>query len=123
MRNYEAILVINAGLTDEEAAEVIKKFNEIIKKQGGEVKLESPWGRRRLPYIVEKKTHGIFHMFFFEGNGEVIEEMNLQTGYDDNMIKMFVTKVGDLQKAYDDFEALKVDPLKNAKLITESVGV
>lgn len=122
MKNYETILIVDAACTDEEAAEVINKFKELIKKEGGNVKLESPWGRRRLPYIIEKRTHGIYHVLFMEGNGDVIKAINKQVGYDDHAIKSFTTKVDDLQKSFDDFEALKADPLKNAKLITEAVG-
>ncbi len=120
--NFEIIMVADAKLTDEESQGVFGKFKEIVKNQGGEVKFESGWGRRKLAYEIDKKRHGIYQIMYIEGNGELIEELERQFGYDDNIIKFFVVAVDDLEKAKNDFEALKSDPSKNATLVRESMG-
>lgn len=121
-KNYEVILVANANQTDEESNQVFGNFKEIIANAGGEVKFESDWGRRRLAYEINKMKHGIYRLFFIEGNGETIRELERQVSYSDDVIKHFVTTVEDLEKEYNDFEALKADPSKNAKLVDEAIG-
>lgn len=120
--NFEMIVVADAKLTDEESQAVFAKFKGIIENGGGTVKLESGWGRRRLAYEIDKKKHGIYQLLYVEGNGELIDELERQFGYDDNIIKFFVVAVEDLEKAYKDFEALKTDPSKNANLVKEAMG-
>ena len=115
-------MVIDANLTDEESQGVLDKHKEIITNAGGEIRFESPWGRRRLGYEINKMKHGIYHLLWAEGDGDMIEEMERQFGYDDNVIKFFVVIVQDLEKAFNDFEALKAEPKKTANLVSEKMG-
>lgn len=121
-KKYEVILVANASQTDEESNQLFGNFKNIITNAGGSVKYESKWGRRRLAYEINKKKFGIYRLLFIEGDGAVIRELERQVSYNDNMLKHFVTTVEDLEKEYNDFEALKADPLKNAKLVDEAIG-
>ncbi|MBU2513041.1 30S ribosomal protein S6 [bacterium] len=120
--NFEVVMIADAKLTDEESRGVFEKFKGIVKNQGGEVKFESGWGRRKLAYEIDKKRHGIYHLLYIEGNGELVDELERQFGYDDNIIKFFVIAVDDLEKAHTGFEALKSDPGKNAGLVKEAMG-
>ncbi len=120
--NYELIIVVDANMTDEESQAVFDKHKQNIVSAGGEIKFGSAWGRRRLAYEIEKKKYGIYHILFLEGSGDVIEEVERQFGYDEKVVKYFVTAVEDLEDAYNKFEALKANPSKNAKLVSEVIG-
>lgn len=120
-RKYEIIVVASANLTDEESAKVFEKFKNIL-SESGEVKFESDWGRRRLAYEIRKQKNGIYHMFYVEANGAVIEEFERQCGYDEDILKFFVVGVDDLEEAHQQFESLKADPFKNANLVSEVIG-
>lgn len=122
LRKYEIILVADANMTDDESKEVFEKFKTIVLQGGGAVKFESRWGRRRLAYEVRKIKYGIYHLLFAEANGSIVEEMERQAGYDDRLVKYFVLSVSDLEAAYNDFEALKTNPQKNATLVSEALG-
>ena len=122
LRNYEIILVGSAALTDDEANGLFEKFKGIISEAGGGVKFESTWGRRRLAYAVQKQSHGIYKMLYAEAKGAVVEELERQCSYDDQMIKYFIYGVDDLETAYNDFEALKENPQKNSELVSEVLG-
>lgn len=115
-------MVIDVALTDEESQAVIDKHKEVITNTDGVIKFESSWGRRRLAYEVQKMKSGIYHLFYFEGDGNTIEEMERQFGYDDKVIKFFAITVDDLEEAYNKFETLKADPQKTANLVSESLG-
>lgn len=120
--NFEVIAVADAKLTDEEAKTIFAKFKDFVDQAGGKVQYESDWGRRRLAYEINKQKHGIFHLYYMEGNGELIDNLERQFGYDDNIIKYFVIAVEDLEKAHNDFESLKADPYRNANLVKETMG-
>ena len=119
---FEIILVTDGALTPEENQKTVEKFTEIITKKDGTISAQSDWGRRRLAYAIDKKAWGHFNFFYATGNGATIEEFHLQCGYDEQVIKSFVVAISDVEKAQADFAALKEDPKKNSKLITESVG-
>ncbi|MBU2648412.1 30S ribosomal protein S6 [bacterium] len=119
---YEIVMIVDANLTDEESQVVLGKHKEIISNAGGEIKFESSWGRRKLGYEINKMKHGIYYLLWAEGNGDTIEEMERQFGYDDKVIKFFVVIVENLEKAYNAFEALKAEPKKTANLVSDKLG-
>jgi small subunit ribosomal protein S6 len=119
---YEIIMVVDANLTDEESREVLDKHKEVISNAGGEIKSESTWGRRKLAYEINKIKHGIYYLLWVDGDGDTIEEMERQFGYDDKVLKFFVIITDDFEKAHNDFETLKADPQKNANLVSEKLG-
>ncbi|MCP4753465.1 MAG: 30S ribosomal protein S6 [Proteobacteria bacterium] len=120
--NYEVIVVVDANLTDEECQGVIDKHKEVVVNAGGNISFESRWGRRRLAYDIRKMKFGIYHLLYIEGDGNVVEEMERQFGYDDTVLKYFVVMVEDLETAYNKFESLKADPRKTANLISDRIG-
>lgn len=119
---YEIVVVVDAKLTDEESQAVLSKHKKVISNTGGEIKFESSWGRRRLGYEVNKMKHGIYYLLWADGDGDTIEEMERQFGYDDKVIKFFVVIVDDLEKAHSNFELLKAEPKKTANLVSEKMG-
>lgn len=119
---YEVIMVVDANLTDEESQVVFDKYKEVISAANCEIKFEEKWGRRKLAYEIQKQRYGIYYMLYLEGDGDGIEEMERQFGYDDKVIKFFVVKVDDLEKAYNQFKTLRDDPKKNANLVSEKIG-
>src|SRR5512143_2894655 len=52
---YESIFIINANLTDEETAGVIKKMQDVVTKQGGEMTKFEDWGKKKLAYEIKKQ--------------------------------------------------------------------
>jgi small subunit ribosomal protein S6 len=120
--HYEVTMVVDAGLTDDESRAVLERHKEIIQKAGGVIKFESSWGRRKLAYEVKKQRFGIYYLLFMESDGDGIEEMERQFGYDDKVLKFFVVIVDDPEAAYNRFELLKQDPKRTANLISEKIG-
>ena len=122
-RKYEIVVIYKSGLTDEESKGEIDKTKQLIEKHGGKICQESSWGRRRLAYAVNKQSHGIYHLFWVEAGTEMVENIELQFGYDENVLKYLVVLEDDFEKSLQDFEALKNDPERTANLVTETIGV
>ena len=121
-KQYEFLLISDGALTQEENKVVLDRHQEVITKAGGKILAVVDWGRRKTAYTLGKKNQGIYQFLYIEGNGSVIEEAEKQMGYDESVLKYFVTAVKDYQVEKKEFEALLADPQKNAKLITDVIG-
>jgi len=119
---YEVVVVIDANLTDQESQAIFEKHKEIVSNSGGEIKFECSWGRRKLAYEIRRMNYGIYYLLFIEGDGDVIEEMERQYGYDDKVLKFFVVVIEDPEEAYNRFETLRADPKRTANLVSEKIG-
>ena len=60
MNQYEVMYVIDAALEDSARAELINRFSDLVKKNGGEVDRVDEWGKRRLAYAIQYKTEGYY---------------------------------------------------------------
>ena len=121
-KHYEMLLITDGGLATEEHQTLVNKIKEVTTKSGGTIDGEVAWGRRKLAYEMRKKKHGIYTMIYIQGNGEVVEEIRRQAGYEEKILKVFLLTVKDNAKAKASFEALLADPKKTSKLMTESLG-
>ena len=58
MNRYETVFIMTPVLSDEQAAETVKKFKDFIADNGGKLVHEDSWGSRKLAYPIQKKTTG-----------------------------------------------------------------
>ncbi len=66
MHLYESIFIINPNQTDEETANVIKKMQDVVAKQGGEMIKFEDWGKKKLAYEIKKQKRGHYAFFQFK---------------------------------------------------------
>ncbi|MDP4221062.1 MAG: 30S ribosomal protein S6 [Bacteroidota bacterium] len=55
-KRYESTFLLSSNLQDEPVAAIIKKFEDIITKNGGKLIDTERWGVRRLAYEIKKHT-------------------------------------------------------------------
>ena len=60
MNQYEVMYVIDPALEDSARVELINRFSDLVKKNGGEVDRVDEWGKRRLAYAIQYKTEGYY---------------------------------------------------------------
>lgn len=64
-RVYEATIIVNAALEDNDVDAVVSKVTNYIENHGGEIIEVNKWGRRRLAYPINKKYNGYYvHLIF-----------------------------------------------------------
>ena len=57
MNRYELTYIIDTAVEENARKELIEKFSELIKANGGEIeKVDETWGKRRLAYAINDKT-------------------------------------------------------------------
>ena len=60
MNQYEVMYIIDATLEDSARNELINRFSDLVKKNGGEIDRVDEWGKRRLAYAINYKTEGYY---------------------------------------------------------------
>jgi small subunit ribosomal protein S6 len=84
---YESIFIINPNISDDETSAVIKKMQDVVAKQGGEMLKFEDWGKKKLAYEVKKQKRGHYVFFQFKGTPAAISELERTYKLTDAVIK------------------------------------
>jgi small subunit ribosomal protein S6 len=90
---YESIFIINPNLTDEETAGIIKKMQDVVTKQGGEMLKFEDWGKKKLAYEVKKQKRGHYAFFQFKSAPAAVSELERTYKMTDTVIKFITVKL------------------------------
>jgi len=90
---YESIFIINPNLPDEETAAVIKKMQDVVAKQGGEMLKFEDWGKKKLAYEIKKHKRGHYAFFQFKSAPTAISELERTYKLTDSVIKFLTVKL------------------------------
>jgi small subunit ribosomal protein S6 len=93
MHIYESIFIINPNQTDEEIANVIKKMQDVLTKQGGEMIKFEDWGKKKLAYEIKKQKRGHYVFFQFKAAPTAIHELERTYKLTDSVIKFLTVKL------------------------------
>lgn len=90
---YESIFIINPNISDDETNTVIKKMQDVVAKQGGEMLKFEDWGKKKLAYEVKKQKRGHYVFFQFKGAAAAIAELERTYKLTDTVIKFLSVKL------------------------------
>ncbi len=90
---YESIFIINPNLSDEETAGVIKKMQDVVAKQGGEMLKFEDWGKKKLAYEIKKHKRGHYAFLQFKAAPAVVSELERTYKLTDSVIKFLSVKL------------------------------
>lgn len=90
---YESIFIINPNLPDEETAGVIKKMQDVVAKQGGEMLKFEDWGKKKLAYEIKKHKRGHYAFFQFKAAPTAVSELERTYKLTDSVIKFLTVKL------------------------------
>ncbi len=93
LRKYETIFIVQPELADEEVKAVTEKVQEIVASFKGEFKKLEDWGPRKLAYPLNKFTRGRYFYLRFDGNAELIAELERRLRLDDKVIRYQSVKI------------------------------
>ena len=102
MNCYEHTVITKQDLTESQNEKLLDKYNNIIKKNSGEIVKTEKWGLRNLTYKIKKNKKGFYFHIKFEGDGKTIKELEKIENIDESLIRFLTVKVKkhDLEKNY-----------------------
>ena len=98
MIGYETVFITHPDLEEADLKKSLKKFKDIIKKGKGKLVHEHLWGRRRLAYQIANQNHGVYHIWYLQANGAILDELQTQFRYSDEVLRFQTVKVDDLDQ-------------------------
>ncbi|HCW92258.1 MAG TPA: 30S ribosomal protein S6 [Flexistipes sinusarabici] len=93
MNLYETVLLVNPELPLKDAQELSEKYQELIKKQNGEIVNTEAWGKLRLAYEVEGYKEGLYFLIQFKSEAPVLQELEKRFKYDDNVLRQALVRI------------------------------
>ncbi len=72
---------------------MIKRYEEFIPKNGGEVTSVDRWGRRRLAYAIKKKTAGFYVQIFHKSPTDIVPKLEHVFKLDEDIIRYLTVVV------------------------------
>jgi len=102
MNCYEHTLIAKQDLDDKKSKELIKKYEEIINRNSGEVLKTENWGLRNFSHKIKNNKKGFYFHMKIQGNGKTINELEKVENIDQMLIRFLTVKVKkhDLDKVY-----------------------
>ena len=105
MNQYEVMYVIDSALEDGARVELINRFSELVKKNGGEIDRIDEWGKRRLAYAINYKTEGYYVLMYIKAPSELPRELERNLQIADSVLRYLVVR-------YEGALPAKREPLK-----------
>ncbi|MEW6557076.1 MAG: 30S ribosomal protein S6 [Elusimicrobiota bacterium] len=93
MPNYETVFILKPTLSSEKVDEILEKIKKIITSIDGTIILSDTWGKRRLAYPVKKYKEGVYYLFQFNSDGQIIAELENFYRTTDAVIKFITIKI------------------------------
>ena len=128
MNQYEVMYVIDSALEDGARVELINRFSELVKKNGGEIDRVDEWGKRRLAYAINYKTEGYYVLMYIKAPSELPRELERNLQIADSVLRYLVVRYeGALPakreplKPYAPREAADVAPATEAETVVVEV--
>ena len=92
MTKYEMLYILDAALSDEAKEVIIKKFEDLVKTNGGVIEKTDRWGLKKLQYPINYKSEGYYVLMTFEAEKTLVVEMKRIAGITDGIIRRLITK-------------------------------
>ncbi|WP_372634611.1 30S ribosomal protein S6 [Fodinibius sp.] len=89
---YELTYIINPVLEDDQYEEIVGKFTDYIRDNGGEIDEVDEWGIRKFEYEMDKKSSGYYVNAYFSAPGELIEKLERALRIDDHVMRYLTLK-------------------------------
>lgn len=125
MRRYEAVVIIEPDVADDEVKALTEKYGDLIKSHEGEVIKIEDWGIKKLAYLVRKRDKGRYILFDFVSGPTLVSELERQFKITENIMKYLTVKLDedvDLEafKASDKTEGGPAEDTENAEVAQDS---
>ena len=102
MNSYEHTFITKQDLAENQAKQLLSKYEDLIKKNSGKILKIEEWGLRNLSHVIKNNKKGFYFHIKLEGTGKTISELEKTENIDQLLIRFLTVKVKkhDLDKTY-----------------------
>ena len=92
MRDYELVLVMSPGISDENLPGAIDKVSQFITGKGGAITEVAPWGRRKLAYPIKRFMEGNYVMTRFKSDAKLVKELDASLRLSEEVLRHLIVR-------------------------------
>ena len=89
---YETMYILRPDIPEEEVDSHLKKYSEMLEKEGTEVLDSQMRGKRRLAYPIAKHKEGIYVQLSHKGNGQQVAALERAMRLSEDVIRYLTVK-------------------------------
>ena len=93
MNRYETVFILTPVLSEEQAKEAVKVYEDFVKKNGGKLKHNEFWGLKKLAYQIQKKSTGFYSLMEYEAPGDLIQKLEVEFKRDERVMRFLTVKM------------------------------
>lgn len=93
LRLYEIAVLLPADLSDKEKKEAIKGVEDIFKEKDLKVLHTDEWKKIGLAYNIKGSSHGQYVIFYVEGDGKGLKELDSSIRFEKNVLRHLIIKL------------------------------
>ena len=87
MRNYEAMVIVDAKLDEGDVQKSVDRFLGIITDAGGEVLKVDRWGVRKFAFEIDHQNEGYYFIANFKAPSETVDTLKRTLQISDEFIR------------------------------------
>ena len=92
MTKYEMLYILDNSLADDAKEAIVKKFEDLVKNNGGAIEKTDRWGAKKLQYPINYKSEGYYVLMTFEAEKTLVVELKRIAGITDGVVRRLITK-------------------------------
>ena len=94
MRAYEMMVSLEPSIDERQVEPQLKKYLDVITKDGGSVESVDVWGRRRMAYEIQKNAEGVYAVISLTAEPATVKEFDRLLGLNDQILRTKVIRPG-----------------------------
>lgn len=95
LREYEFTLISKTDISESAQTKVFEGYEEILKRDGGDIIKRDDWGTKKLSYPIRKNFKGHYVHYDCVTNPDNIAECERLLRIDENVLRYLVIKIGE----------------------------
>ncbi len=120
-RGYELMVLINPEVTDEALSAAVDQISGYVTSNGAEIhylKRDTPWGRRRLAYPIERFRDATYVLYQFLGSPTVLTDIERELKLDERIIRYLLVRQEHLHVS--DEETASTEEISSGEVAAET---
>ena len=99
---YELTYVISGVVKQNQVDDIVRKVNNLIESNEGDVLEVDEWGNQRLAYEIDRKRSGYYVNMYFQAPGELVPRLERELDINDDVLRYLTLRMdAKMQRHYE----------------------
>lgn len=122
MQTYETTIIVDSLLKGEDQETLVKKIENFVANNGGEILSVENWGKRRLAYEINKKQYGNYYLILFKAESTLTKLLEREYRLEEAILRHLTLKA-DPKVLADKEEQTAAKPTETKEEVSETEAV